>query len=202
MRDIYDLNDHLLFVTTDRLSAFDRFLACCPFKGQVINQTSAWWFNQTAELIHNAVVDVPDPNVLVMKKTKVFPVEFVVRAYMTGTTSTSLWTNYKQGVREYCGHELPDGLTKNQALAEPIITPTTKSDVHDELISAKKIVKKGYMNLEDWEQASSLALKLFQLGQEIALERDLILVDTKYEFGKDQNGNIVLIDEVQKCAVL
>eukprot|EP00210_Caulerpa_lentillifera_P004802 g4584.t1 len=196
VRDVYDLGNKLLFVTTDRLSAFDRYLLCCPFKGQVINQTSSWWFNKTAEIVPNAVVATPDPNVLIMKKTKVFPIEFVVRAYMTGTTSTSLWTNYSQGVREYCGHRLPEGLSKNDALLEPMITPTTKSDVHDELISGKEIVDQGLMTLDDWEATCSLALKLFKFGRELASKKDLILVDTKYEFGKDDDGNILLIDEV------
>jgi phosphoribosylaminoimidazole-succinocarboxamide synthase len=196
VRDTYDLGDRLAIVTTDRQSAFDRVLACVPFKGQVLNQCSQFWFEQTQEIMANHMLSVPDPNVMMVKKCRVFPVEFVVRGYMTGTTSTSIWTQYQKGVRDYCGHQLVDGLVKNQALACPIITPTTKAIDHDEVISPQDIVGKGLMSAVDWEYASRKALELFAFGQQLAAKQGLILVDTKYEMGVDESGEILLVDEV------
>lgn len=197
VRDTYDLgNDRLALVTTDRLSAFDRVLAAVPFKGQVLNLISAWWFNHTREIIPNHMIDVPDPNVLIAKKCKVFPVEFVVRGYITGTTSTALWTNYNQGLREYCGNKLPEGLRKNQKLAHSIITPTTKDDEHDRPISPSEIIEQGLMTESQWQFASDAAMKLYAHGVEIAKQQGLILVDTKYEMGIDVNGCITLVDEI------
>lgn len=196
VRDRYELIDRLLLITTDRQSAFDRILASVPFKGQVLNQTSAWWFDQTEHIIRNHVLAVPDPNVTIAKKCSVFPVEFVVRGYITGTTETSLWTHYAKGVRNYCGNDLPEGLEKNEQLDSPILTPTTKAEDHDLPISAKDILEKGLMTEEDWIIASKAAQSLFAHGQEISLKHGLILVDTKYEFGKDSEGNILLIDEI------
>lgn len=140
VRDIYDLGDTLVLITTDRQSAFDRILAAIPFKGQVLNLTSAWWFEKTRHILPNHVLSIPDPNVTIAKKCTVFPVEFVVRGYITGTTSTSLWTNYSQGVRQYCGNILPEGLRKNQRLDYPILTPTTKGVKQDTPISPEEIV--------------------------------------------------------------
>src|SRR3989338_3243940 len=196
VRDRYELPDKLILVTTDRQSAFDRILAAIPFKGQVLNQTSAWWFDKTKHIIGNHVLAVPDPNVTIAKKCIVFPVEFVVRGYITGTTSTSAWINYEKGVRDFCGNVLPEGLQKNQKFDSPIITPTTKSDEHDRLISPAQIVSEGLMTRADWEYVSDKALELFTFGQEIAASHGLILVDTKYEFGKDAAGNILLVDEI------
>lgn len=197
VRDTYDLgNETLALVTTDRQSAFDRVLAAVPFKGQVLNLVSAWWFNKTSSIIPNHMIDMPDPNVLIAKKCKVFPVEFVVRGYITGTTNTSLWTNYAQGVREYCGNTLPEGLRKNQKLAEPIITPTTKDDEHDRPISSAEIIAQGLMTESQWQAASEAAMKLYAYGVDIASQHGLILVDTKYEMGLDVNGRITLIDEI------
>ncbi len=196
VRDTYDLGDKLLLITTDRQSAFDRVLAAVPFKGQVLNLTSAWWFEKTEHIIPNHVITIPDPNVTLAKKCKVFPVEFVVRGYVTGTTSTSLWTQYKNGVRNYCGNALPEGLVKNQKLAKPILTPTTKDEKHDKPVSADEILQMGLMNAEDWKIASQAAMRLFEFGVETAKKNGLILVDTKYELGKDEQGNIVLIDEI------
>ncbi len=196
VRDTYELPDKMILITTDRQSAFDRVLAAIPFKGQVLNQTSAWWFEKTKHIVPNHVIAIPDPNVTVGKKCTVFPVEFVVRGYITGTTSTSAWVNYQNGMREYCGNTLPDGLKKNQKLDHPLVTPTTKSDEHDRLISPAEIVSEGLMAQTDWDYVSSKALELFIFGQTIAAEHDLILVDTKYEFGKDANGQITLIDEI------
>lgn len=196
VRDTYDTGDRLVLVTTDRQSAFDRILAAIPFKGQVLNQVSAWWFEQTRDIVPNHVVAVPDPNVLVGKKCQVFPVEFVVRGYLTGVTSTAAWTAYSKGERMFCGNVLPDGMVKNQAFAEPIITPTTKSDVHDEKISATEIVQRGLMTQTDWDICAKYTLALFQRGQAMAQQHGLILVDTKYEFGKLPDGTIILIDEI------
>jgi phosphoribosylaminoimidazole-succinocarboxamide synthase len=196
VRDTYDLGDKILVVTTDRQSAFDRQLASIPFKGQVLNQTSAWWFEKTEHIVDNAVLDVPDPNVVIMQKCTVFPVEFVVRGFMTGSTDTSLWTHYKAGARQYCGNFFPDGLVKNQRLLSNIITPTTKSDTHDEPISPTDIIAKGLMTAKDWQVTSTAALKLFEFGQQEAAKRGLLLVDTKYEFGKTADGRILLIDEI------
>lgn len=196
VRDSYALPDKMVLITTDRQSAFDRVLAAIPFKGQVLNQTSAWWFEQTKNIVPNHVLSIPDPNVTVGKKCTVFPVEFVVRGYITGTTSTSAWVNYQNGMREYCGHTLPEGLKKNQKFDRPLVTPTTKSDEHDRLISPSEIVSENLMTQEEWDYVSGKALELFTFGQKIAAEHGLILVDTKYEFGKDADGNILLIDEI------
>jgi phosphoribosylaminoimidazole-succinocarboxamide synthase len=196
VRDTYDLGDKLVLITTDRQSAFDRVLASVPFKGQVLNLTSAWWFEKTEHIIPNHVIAIPDANVTIAKKCDVFPIEFVVRGYVTGTTNTSLWTQYQNGVREYCGNVLAEGLIKNQALQQPMLTPTTKDSVHDRPISPEEIIHEGYMSRADWEAASNAALALFHYGTTVAAQHGLILVDTKYEMGKDANGNIVLVDEI------
>jgi len=196
VRDTYDLGDKLVLITTDRQSAFDRVLASIPFKGQVLNMTSAWWFEQTRHIVDNHVISIPDPNVTVGKKCRVLPIEFVVRGYITGSTSTSLWTVYNKGDREYCGNILPDGLRKNQKLDTPMLTPTTKEVEHDRPITPTEIVSEGWLTQEEWDEASAKALALFEFGQEKALEHGMILVDTKYEFGKDNEGNILLIDEI------
>ncbi|XP_022859925.1 phosphoribosylaminoimidazole-succinocarboxamide synthase, chloroplastic [Olea europaea var. sylvestris] len=196
VRDIYDGGDYLVLVTTDRQSAFDRILASIPFKGQVLNETSLWWFSETQHITPNAVVSSPDKNVTIAKKCSVFPVEFVVRGYVTGSTDTSLWTVYKNGVRNYCGNALPDGLVKNQKLPENILTPTTKAADHDVPVTPQEIVQRGLMTQDHYFEASTKALSLFQYGQQVALEHGLILVDTKYEFGKGSDGTVLLIDEV------
>ncbi len=196
VRDTYELPDRMILITTDRQSAFDRILAAIPFKGQVLNQISAWWFEKTTHIVPNHIIAVPDPNVTIGKKCTVFPVEFVVRGYITGTTSTSAWVNYQKGIREFCGNTLPEGLKKNQKFDKPIVTPTTKSDEHDRLISPKEIVTEGLMTQADWDYVNAKALELFTFGQKIAAEHGLILVDTKYEFGKDADGKITLIDEI------
>ncbi|WCJ35686.1 Phosphoribosylaminoimidazole-succinocarboxamide synthase [Euphorbia peplus] len=196
VRDIYDSGEYLVLVTTDRQSAFDRILASIPFKGQVLNQTSLWWFGKTQHITQNAVVSAPDNNVTIAKKCSVFPVEFVVRGYVTGSTDTSLWTVYKNGIRNYCGNALPDGLVKSQKLPANILTPTTKAADHDVPVTPKEIIEQGLMSEADYEEASRKALSLFEYGQQVALEHGLILVDTKYEFGKALDGSILLIDEV------
>ncbi len=196
VRDTYALKDKMVFVTTDRQSAFDRVLASIPFKGQVLNQTSAWWFERTRHIIPNHVLNLPDPNVTIGKRCRVFPVEFVMRGYITGSTSTSLWTAYKNGSRNYCGNMLPEGLVKNQKLEKNMITPTTKDTRHDRPVTPEEIVAEGLMSPADWDYASRKARELFAFGQAVARKRGLILVDTKYELGKDPAGNIILIDEI------
>ena len=196
VRDVYDLGEKLILLTTDRQSAFDRVLAAIPFKGQVLNQTSAWWFEQTKHIINNQVLCLPDPNVVVAQRCEVFPIEFVVRGYITGSTSTSLWTVYNNGSRNYCGNQLTEGLIKNQRLKTPMLTPTTKEKEHDRPITPEDIVSEGWMSQSDWDTASSIALRLFEFGQQKALDNGLILVDTKYEIGKDKDGNILLVDEI------
>jgi len=196
VRDTYDTGDRLILITTDRQSAFDRILANVPFKGQVLNQVSAWWFQKTESIVKNHVVFVPDPNVTIAKKCDVFPVEFVVRGYLTGSTDTSAWTNYNKGVRNFCGNDLPDGMVKNQKFEQPILTPTTKSEEHDESISSEEIVKRGIINADDWRKLEGIAFALFGRGIDLANKNGLILVDTKYEFGRDSSGDIVLIDEI------
>jgi len=196
VRDQYDVGDKIVLITTDRQSAFDRVLASIPFKGQVLNQTSAWWFKKTEHIVANHLIEMPDPNVVVAKKCKVIPIEFVVRGYITGSTSTSLWTVYNNGDREYCGNKLPEGLIKNQKLDGNMLTPTTKEEHHDRPISPEDIINEGWMTKEDWVFCSKIALDLFSFGQKIAAEHGMILVDTKYEMGIDGSGNILLIDEI------
>ena len=196
VRDTYVADDKMLAVTTDRQSAFDRHLASIPFKGAVLNQTSAWWFKRTEHIVPNAWESSPDPNVTVMKRCEVFPIEFVVRGYMTGSTSTSLWTHYKNGGRDYCGNALEDGMVKNQKLPANIVTPTTKEKEHDRPISLEDIVKEGWMKKDDLDYCVAKTLEVFEFAQGVAAERGLILVDTKYEFGRDAEGVIRLIDEI------
>ena len=196
VRDQYNFGDKVVLITTDRQSAFDRVLASIPFKGQVLNLTSAWWFEQTKHIIPNQVISVPDPNVTLAKNCDVFPIEFVVRGYITGSTSTSLWTVYNRGDRKYCGNDLPEDLVKNQKLTANMLTPTTKEEHHDRPIAPDEIVSEGWMMQEDWNYCSERALELFAFGQKKAAENGMILVDTKYEMGRDSSGEIMLIDEI------
>ena len=191
-----DLILNLALVTTDIQSGFVRLLASVPFKGQVLNLTSAYWFDVTKDIIPNHLLSVPHPNMSIVKKCTPFPIEFVVHSYMTGSTSTSIWKNYQDGVRKYCGHDLPDGMKKNQKLDKTILTPTTKEEEHDRPISEADIMVEGWMTQADFDVCAKAALEVFSKGQEIAAQRGLILVDTKYEFGKDDNGVINLIDKV------
>ncbi len=196
VRDSYDLGDRLVLITTDRQSAFDRVLASIPFKGQVLNQVSAFWFEKTSDIVPNHVCEIPDPNVTIGKKCKIVPIEFVMRGYLTGSTSTSAWTQYATGTRTICGNTLPDGMVKNQKFEQPILTPTTKAEDHDESISAEEILERGIVDQTTWEKLSAAAFALFKRGMEIASDHGLILVDTKYEFGMDENGAITLVDEI------
>lgn len=199
VRDIYTLADeNLLLITTDRLSAFDRILGAAPYKGQVLNQLAAWWFEQTKDVIANPLISLPDPNVVIMKQAQPFSIEVVVRGFITGVTTTALWYRYSLGERDIYGYTFPEGLRKNQALLEPIITPTTKGEggAHDERLTCAEVVENGHLDSQTWAQVQTAALAIFKRGQEIAKEADLILVDTKYEFGRLPDGTVVLIDEV------
>jgi phosphoribosylaminoimidazole-succinocarboxamide synthase len=199
VRDWYSLPQlRRLIVTSDRLSAFDRNLAVVPYKGQVLNQLAAWWFDQTKDVIPNHLLTIPDPNCAVVQEVEPLPVEVIVRGYITGVTSTALWYRYNLGEREIYGYRFPDGLRKNQQLPEAIITPTTKGGVtgHDERLTCAEVVEKGYLPQAAWDVIQSSALQIFQRGQEVAARAGLILVDTKYEFGRTSDGEIILIDEV------
>jgi len=196
VRDVYERDDKIILISTDRQSAFDRNLAFVPFKGQVLTETSLYWFKETQDIVKSHVISSPDPNVVLGYKYTIFPVEFVMRGYLTGVTSTAVWTAYEKGERDYCGNILPDGMRKNQQFDQPLITPTTKSTEHDEKISTDEIVAKGLMTRDEWEHASGIAFKLFERGQALAAKKGLILVDTKYEFGHDGKGNVFLCDEI------
>jgi phosphoribosylaminoimidazole-succinocarboxamide synthase len=199
VRDNYSTPDGRRFlITTDRISAFDRVLGTLPLKGQMLNTLSAYWFDLTKDVVPNHVVSVPDPNVLEAKECEPLPVEMVVRSYLTGVTSTSLWTHYEAGSRVFCGHKLPDGLKKNEKLAAPILTPSTKADKggHDMSVSREELLAMGKISAADFDRAGEIAMKLFAFGQKHCAERGLILVDTKYELGKLPSGEIVVIDEI------
>ena len=199
VRDNYDLPDgRRIIVATDRLSAFDIVLTAIPLKGQVLTQIARFWFDATRDLCPNHVLDYPDPNVLVCRRLKILPVEIVVRDYMAGTTSTSIWSMYKAGRREMYGIRFPEGLRENEKLLETVITPTTKAadGAHDEPLTPEEIVGRGLLTEAQWRTASERALALFARGREMARERGLILADTKYEFGFDAHGHILLADEI------
>jgi len=196
VRDTFDLRDgRMVFVTSDRLSAFDRAITAVPDKGAILNGIARFWFERTADILPNHVISYPDPNVMIVRKLAMLPVEVVVRRYMTGTTGTSIWTKYKNGERTMYGHIFPEGMVKNQELPETIITPTTKGK-SDDPISGADIVATGLVSKDLWEKTETAALALFKRGQEIAAKQGLILVDTKYEFGTDENGNLTIADEI------
>lgn len=199
VRDSYPLTENRrLLITTDRLSAFDQILGCVPYKGQVLNQLSAWWFKQTADIIPNHIITLPDPNALIATAVEPFPVEIIVRGYISGVTSTALWHRYSLGEREIYGYHFPDGMQKNQALPEPIITPTTKGGPgsHDERLTCAEVVSTGLLDATTWEIIQQAALAIFKRGQQLAKKAGLLLVDTKYEFGKTADGRILIIDEI------
>ncbi len=199
VRESYDLPDgRRIMIATDRQSAFDQVLAAVPFKGQALTQTARFWFDETAELCPNHVLEYPDPNVVVGRRLDMLPVEFVVRDYLTGSTETSIWPMYERGAREVYGHTLPDGLVKNAKLPETLITPTTKGAAgdHDRPVTAAGIIAEGLMSRDLWDEAAARSLAVFARGREFAAERGLILVDTKFEFGLDEAGCLVLADEI------
>ena len=199
VRDCYDLPDGTrLLISSDRISAFDQILAVIPWKGQVLTQLARYWFDNTGDIAANHVISYPDPNVVLGKKLTILPVEIVVRGYLAGTTSTSILTRYKTGARVMYGHTLPDGLRDNEALPQAIITPTSKAfdGGHDEPLTADEILASGLLTRAQWDEVSAKALALFARGQEMSRKQGLVLVDTKYEFGTDVDGNILLADEI------
>lgn len=197
VRDSYALNGKRIIVTTDRQSAFDHVLGYIPFKGQVLTKLSEFWFEKTKDIIQNHLISVPDPNVMIVKNCKVIPIEMVVRGYITGVTDTSIWGSYEKGDRIIYGIKFPEGLKKNQRLPEPVITPTTKAEKgHDERLTEKDIIKRKIITSAIWKQMKKAALALFERGQKICDKAGIILVDTKYEFGLDENGKLILVDEI------
>ncbi len=196
VRDIYDQSDKLILIATDRHSSFDRIIAHIPWKGQVLNQVSAWWFEQTKAIVCNQVLAVPDPNATVARKYKTVPIEAVMRGYLTGVTDTSIWTRYQKGVRQFGDLNLPDGMKKNEKLPKPVFDPTTKEEKHDRALTPEQMIKEGFVTQNLFDKVKETATRLFMRGQEIAANRGLILVDTKYEFGTDEGGDLVLIDEI------
>lgn len=191
-------DDRRLFITTDRLSAFDRVLACVPGKGRVLNELAWWWFEQLRDVVANHAVSVPHPNVLVARNAAPLPVEVIVRRAITGVTTTSLWQRYAAGQRIIDGHVLPDGLRKNELLPYPVITPTTKAEAggHDEPLSVSDVAQRGLVDHALWDRVCTAALEVFARGSEVAERAGLILADTKYEFGLGADGELLLIDEV------
>lgn len=196
VRDMYEHGGKLVLITTDRHSSFDRIIAHIPWKGQVLNQLSAWWFKKTKDIVPNHVLAVPDPNVTVARKCTMVPVEAVVRGYLTGVTDTAAWTRYAAGARDFGGTILPDGMRKNQRLPQPIFDPTTKEAAHDRTLSPEQMIAERFITQDLFDRVRETALKLFVRGQEVAANNGLILVDTKYEFGTDENGALILIDEI------
>lgn len=195
VRDSYVGDGARTIVVTDRVSAFDCVLGTIPFKGQVLNQIAAFWFDETKDIAPNHVVSVPDPNVMVVRECKQLPIEFVVRGYITGVTKTSAWYNYEQGVRNLCGNQLPEGLRKNQKLDNPIITPTTKLEKHDRNISREEAISEGLIDGDTFDEAAEICLKLYNKAVKHAAGRGLIFVDTKYELGR-LNGKLIVTDEI------
>ncbi|ESX47434.1 phosphoribosylaminoimidazolesuccinocarboxamide synthase [Mesorhizobium sp. C416B] len=199
VRENYDLPDgRRIIIATDRLSAFDVILTAVPLKGELLTQTARYWFEETADICPNHVLDYPDPNVVVGTRLDILPVEIVVRDYLAGTTSTSVLTKYKNGERDMYGIRLPDGLRDNEKLPQAIITPTSKAldGGHDEPLTRDEILTRGLLSEEQWDTVSRYALALFARGKALAAKRGLILVDTKYEFGTDKDGAIILADEI------
>jgi len=198
VRDIVDLGDRIALIATDRISAFDHVLGTVPYRGQVLNQLAAWWFDHISDIVASHLIEVPDPNVTIGRKCTTLPVEVVVRGHLSGSTSTSLWTRYAAGDREIYGLEFPDAMAKNDPLPAAIITPTTKAErgAHDVPITEPEIVENGLVDADLWHQVRTVALALFERGREVASDAGLVLVDTKYEFGIDDSGVLTIIDEV------
>jgi phosphoribosylaminoimidazole-succinocarboxamide synthase len=195
VRDSYLRDGIRALVTTDRISAFDCVLGTVPFKGQVLTELAAFWFEKTRDVAPNHLISVPDPNVMIVKECEQLPLEFVVRGYITGVTKTSAWYNYERGVRDFCGNRLPEGLRKDQKFERPILTPTTKHEAHDRPISRDEAIAEGLISGEDFDAVARICFRLFERGVEYARTRGLILVDTKYEIGRS-GGQFVVTDEV------
>ncbi len=198
VRDVIDLGDRLVLVSTDRISAFDRVLGTVPYRGQILNELSAWWFSRVSDIVESHLVAVPDPNVTVARNCRPLPVEVVVRDRLTGTTSTSLWTQYEAGRRHMYGMTFPDEMHKNDQLPHAVITPTTKAadGGHDRPITEDEIVASGIVDASRWDEVRTVALQMFERGGNIAASVGLILVDTKYEFGIDEHDRLRVIDEI------
>jgi phosphoribosylaminoimidazole-succinocarboxamide synthase len=196
VRDIYDQGDRLVLITTDRHSSFDRIIAHVPWKGQVLNQVSAHWFERTKDIVPNHVLALPDPNVTIARKCTLVPIEAVVRGYLTGVTDTAIWTRYAKGERSFGGVTLPAGMKKNQKLSQPLFDPTTKESGHDRTLAPDEMIAQGFVNAALFDRIRQTALALFERGSELAARNGLILVDTKYEFGTDARGDLMLIDEI------
>ncbi len=198
VRDSYVGEKRRTIIVTDRVSCFDVVVGTLPLKGQVLNRVAAFWFEKTREVAPNHLISVPDPCVSIVRELEILPIELVYRAYLTGVSSTSIWTAYERGEREYCGHRLPEGMRKHQRLDEPILTPTTKAlkGAHDELTSREEILRRGIVSEELYDRAAALGHRLFDEGRAWAESRGMILVDTKYEFGLDESGELVVADEI------
>ncbi len=198
VRDSYIRENERTIVVSDRVSCFDVVVGTLPFKGQVLNQLAAFWFERSKELAPNHVLSVPDPQVSIVRELAPMQVEFVMRGYLTGSSPTSIWTAYEEGAREYCGHALPDGMSAHEPLPEPLLTPTTKAPKgeHDELTSREEIIANGTLTEEVYDKAAKLAHALFADGQAWAASRGLILVDTKYEIALQPDGSLVVVDEI------
>jgi phosphoribosylaminoimidazole-succinocarboxamide synthase len=198
VRDCYVRDGKRTLIVTDRISAFDVVLGTIPFKGQVLNSMAAFWFEATANLAPNHVINVPDPAVMVARECRLLPVEFVMRSFLTGVTSTSIWTHYQQGGRRFCGHDLPAGMRKNQRLPSPLLTPSTKAEKgeHDRSVSRAEVLEMGLLTADEFDRAAELCARVFAFGQGEALRRGLILVDTKYEIGRRPDGELCFIDEI------
>lgn len=198
VRDNYSKDGRRIIIVSDRLSAFDRIITLIPFKGQVLNQIAKFWFEKTGDIVGNHVIEFPDPNVVTAKECKTLPVEMVVRGYLTGVTTTSVWHHYEKGGRNFCGNPLPDGMRKNEKFEKPILTPSTKAEYggHDESVSREQILERGVVTAEQFDFMADVAMKLYARGVEICAKQGIILVDTKYEMGISFDGKILLIDEI------
>lgn len=195
VRDSYVVGGIRTIVTTDRQSAFDRVVGTIPFKGQALNEIANFWFERTSDIVPNHLLEIPDPNVVRARECEVVALEFVVRAYITGVTKTSLWFNYEAGRREIAGNRLAEGLRKNERLPQPILTPTTKFEEHDRNVSRAEAIGNGLITEALFDRNAALSFELFARGTEVAAAQGLILVDTKYEFGL-LDEDVILIDEV------
>ncbi len=198
VRDNYSRDGKRTIVVSDRLSTFDVVVGTIPFKGQVLNQMAEYWFHETREIAPSHYISTPDPNVMLVHECEPLKVEFVMRAYLTGVTNTSIWYAYDRGARDFCGHPLPDGMKQHQRLPEPLLTPSTKAAKggHDVSVSRDELLASGAISEEHFDRGAAIASALFEFGQKRAAERGLILVDTKYEMGLSPSGEILVIDEI------
>ncbi|MBL7033909.1 MAG: phosphoribosylaminoimidazolesuccinocarboxamide synthase [Candidatus Delongbacteria bacterium] len=197
VRDNYSSSSERLILVSDRVSAFDRVITTIPFKGQVLNQLAAWWFEQTGDIVENHLISLPDPNVMKVRECEPVLMEMIVRGYLTGVTNTSAWFNYDQGVRDFAGNRLPEGMRKDQRFEQPLLTPSTKAPQgeHDETVAPAVLLERGIVSETELLELSNISLRLYERGREITARQGIILVDTKYEFGRVE-GKLVLMDEI------